>query len=288
MNKEELDTHIQAQFATLPPKLKVAARYALDAPKDVALKSMRLAAASAGLQPGAMLRLARELGFAQYEDFKAVYVHWLANQDADLVHRTRQLRDRSQRQGQEKALFAFVQAELLNLDKTLNADHEPAWLAAQQALSRADQIYVLGVRSLFSVAYYFHYVLATFRRGVTLVAGVGGATADELRRIGAGDVLVCFSAAPYSLVSVQAAQLAVERGASVIAVADSPVSPVVEQAAVTVLAPNTNLAVFPSVVPHMAVAHTLAQLMASRGGDEVLAEVANSEAQLKRFGVYTR
>lgn len=44
---------------------------------------------------------------------------------------------------------------------------------------------------------------------------------------------------------------------------------------------------FPSVVPHMAVAHTLAQLMVSSGGEDTLTEVTNSEAQLQQFGVYT-
>ena len=288
MTKQDIDALIRERFGALPPKLKLAARYVLDSPTEVAVQSMRSIAASAGLLPGAMLRFARELGFRDYEDFKSVYVDWVAGQNAGLMDRTLQLRNRSKRQGAGKSLADFLHTERVNLDKTLSTDNEPSWVEAQRALAKANHIYVLGVRSLFPVAYYFHYVLSTFRPGVTLVAGMGGTGVDELRRIGSRDALVCFTSLPYSVISVQATALAEQRGATLIAVSDSHLSPVAEKATVTILAPNANLAVFPSVVPHMAVAHTLAQLMVSHGGEEVLAEARNSDAQLKQFGVYTR
>lgn len=272
----------------MPPKIKAAARYVLDTPKEVALQSMRSVAGNAGLQPASMLRLARELGFENYEAFKAVYVDWVTSEDASLVNRTIRLRNRSKHEGPEKSLADFLHTELLNLDRTLNSENEPSWIKAQQALARAANIYILGVRSLFSAAYYFHYVLSTFRRGVSLVCCTGGTMADELRRIDKNDVFVCFTSSPYTVMSVQATELAVERGATLIAISDSPLSPVAGRATITILAPNNNLAVFPSVVPHMAVAHTLAQLMVSGGGEDVLSEVSNSDAQLKQFGVYVR
>jgi len=288
MTKEEVEALIEVRFAEMPPKIKLAARYVLDAPKEIALQSMRSAAGNAGLQPASMLRLARDLGFENYETFKSVYIDWLTGQDVGLVSRTVQLRSRSKSEGVGSLLTDFLHTELVNLDRTLSVENEPSWIKAQQALSKAPNIYVLGFRSLFSSAFYFHYVLSSFRSRVTLVHGTGGTVADELRRIDEGDVLVCFTASPYTVMSVQAATFAVERGATLVAVSDSTVSPVAAQAAITILAPNVNLSVFPSVVPHMAVAHTLAQLMVSEGGEEMLADVANSEAQLQKFGIYTR
>jgi len=287
MNKEDLDKLIEARFDGMPPKLQCAARYVLSSPKDIAVQSMRGVATNAGLRPASMLRLARDLGFDNYESFKAVFVDWLTGQDPSLVTRTAQLRVRSASEGTHELLSNFLRAELLNLDRTLNAENEPSWLSAQQALSDARSIYVLGLRSLFSTAFYFHYVLSSLRQGVSLVHGTGGTFADDLRRISKEDVLICFSAAPYSVMSVQAASFAVDHGATLIAVSDSTLSPVASRANITVLAPNVNLSVFPSVVPHMAVAHTLAQLVATAGGEQTLEEVANSEAQLREFGVYT-
>jgi len=288
MNKEELEALIEDRFSAMPPKIKAAARYVLDSPKEIALQSMRSVAGNAGLQPASMLRLARELGFDNYEAFKAVYIDWLTRQDSGLVSRTIQLRNRSRNEGTGKSLADFLHTELVNLDKTLASENQRSWIRAQQALSKATNVYILGVRSLFSAAYYFHYVLSSFRKGVTLVHGTGGTVADELRRIDKNDVFVCFTSSPYTVISVQATTLAIERGATLIAISDSTVSPVASKATITILAPNGNLAVFPSVVPHMAVAHTLAQLMVSSGGEDTLTEVTNSEAQLRQFGVYVR
>lgn len=288
MTKDEIEALIQGRFEEMPPKIKAAARYVLDSPKEIALQSMRSVASDAGLHPASMLRLARELGFDSYESFKSVYVDWVTNQDSGLVGRTIQLRNRSRRNGAGKSLADFLHAELINLDRTLSSENEASWIEAEQALAKAKNVYIIGLRSLFSAAYYFHYVLSTFRKGVNLVHGTGGTVVDELRRIGKNDVLVCFTSSPYTVISMQAATLATERGATLIAVSDSTVSPVASKAAITILAPNSNLGIFPSVVPHMAVAHTLAQMMVSNGGEDVLAEVSNSDAQLKKFGVYIR
>ena len=288
MTKEELEILINTRFAEMPPKIQLAARYVLDSPKEIALQSMRTSASNAGLQPASMLRLARDLGFENYEEFKAVYIDWLTGQDAGIVSRTVQLRSRSRSEGVGRSLTDYLHTELVNLERTLSVENERSWTKAQQALSKAQNIYILGLRSLFSSAFYLHYVLSSFRSRVTLVNGTGGTGADELRRIDKGDVLVCFTASPYTQMSVQAAEFAVERGATLIAISDSTVSPIASKAAITLVAHNVNLSVFPSVVSHLAVAHTLVQLMVSRGGNELLSDVANSEAQLKKFGIYTR
>lgn len=286
MTKEEVEDLIELRFPAMTPKIQAAARYVLDSPKEIALQSMRSVAGNASLLPASMLRLARELGFKNYDSFRAIYVDWLTSQDSSMVRRARQLRSRSTAEGGEKLLGDFLHTELSNLDRTLSWENEPSWIEAQKMLSKAKNIYVLGIRSLFSAAFYFHYVLSSFRGGVTLMSGTGGTFADELRRIERGDVLVCFTASPYTVVSVQATTFAVERGATLIAVSDSTVSPVAAKAAVTILAPNVNLSLFPSVLPQMAIAQTLAQLMIIRGGEEALAEVANSETQLMKFQIY--
>src|SRR5580698_2693971 len=85
VTKTEVEKLISERYQSLPPKLRVAARYVLDAPKEVAIQSMRSVAANAGLQPAAMLRFARELGFDSYESFRALYVSWLSSSEMTFV-----------------------------------------------------------------------------------------------------------------------------------------------------------------------------------------------------------
>lgn len=287
MTKQEIEELITGRFAELTPKIQAAARRVLDNPKDIALRSMRSVAAEAGLQPASMLRLARELGFENYEAFRTVYVDWLSNQDSGLVRRAERLRSRARSGGTSETGSDLLSNELANLEVTLGESNDKAFKLAARALSSAQHVYIVGLRSMYAPAFFLHYVCAAFRSSVTLVSGLGGTFADELRRIGKQDVVIAFSAFPYTAMSVDVVAFARERSATVIAVSDSKVSPVALQASITILAPNGETSLFPSILPATAVAHVLGQIMIIGGGEETLVEVANSEAQLQRFKVYT-
>jgi DNA-binding MurR/RpiR family transcriptional regulator len=286
VTKAEVEKLISERYQSLPPKLKVAARHVLDAPRDIAIQSMRSVAADAKLQPAAMLRLARELGFDSYESFRALYVNWLSSSEMTFVARAKSLRKRRVSDGQEKLFAEMYNTEVVGLDRTLGAANAAAFEAAKKVLVAARRFYVLGLRSLFPAAYYLDYACRLFSDKSVLVTGVGGAIADELRRATAKDVLVVFSFEPYARLTVEAVQYAVERHVKVVAVTDSVVSPIAESASVVLLAPNAGPALVPSILPAMAAAQALANLMVTAGGAATLSEIARSDAQLHRLQAY--
>jgi DNA-binding MurR/RpiR family transcriptional regulator len=286
MTKEALEKLISERYQSLPPKLKIAARYVLDSPQQVAIQSMRSVAANAKLQPAAMLRLARELGFVSYEGFRELYVSWLSAGGATYAARARSLGERRAGRGQEKLLAEIYDMEVRSLDRTLGDTNAAAFKAAIKTLLAARRIYILGLRSLFPAAYYMDYALRLFSDKSVLISGVGGTIADELRRATDKDALLAFSFQRYAQVTVDTVRYAVERGVKVVAVTDSVVSPVAEGASVVVLAPNAGVSLFPSVLPAMAVAHALASLMIAAGGTATLDQIRKSEAQLKRLRTY--
>jgi DNA-binding MurR/RpiR family transcriptional regulator len=286
VTKAEVEKLISERYQSLPPKLKVAARHVLDAPRDIALQSMRSVAADAKLQPAAMLRLARELGFDSYESFRALYVNWLSSSEMTFVARAKSLRKRRVSDGQEKLFAEMYDTEVVGLDRTLGAANAAGFESAKKVLVAARRFYVLGLRSLFPAAYYLDYACRLFSDKSVLVTGVGGAIADELRRATAKDVLVVFSFEPYARLTVEAVQYAVERHVKIVAVTDSVVSPIAESASVVLLAPNAGPALVPSILPAMAAAQALANLMVTAGGAATLGEIARSDAQLHRLQAY--
>jgi DNA-binding MurR/RpiR family transcriptional regulator len=213
-------------------------------------------------------------------------MEWLSNHDSTFVKRAADLRRRFARDGGNKVLSEIFNTEVTNLDQTLGDQSATAFNAARLALGRAQNIYILGLRSLFPATYYLHYVCSMFCGNTTLLNGTGGTLADELRRIDAKDVLIAFSFSPYAVTSVKACDFARERGANIIAITDSPGSPIAVGASVTLLAPNASPSLVPSILPAIAVAQTLAAVMVTDGGEEKLAEISNSETQLRRFSVY--
>ena len=247
---------------------------------------MRTVAGNAGLQPATMLRFARELNFDNYGDFRSVYMDWLSGQNKTFYKRAADLRQRSAATDKTGLLSEIFLAETSNLDETFGPKNAKAFKEAQAILEQAEQIYIFGQRSLFPAAYYLQYACALFTGNTTLLTGIGGTFADELRRIGTNDVLVAFSFHPYALSSISTIEFGRKRGAKVIAITDSPVSPVASGNAVTLLAPTTSPSLFPSVLPALAIAQTFAALMIASGGEERLEEIANSEAQLRHFNIF--
>jgi DNA-binding MurR/RpiR family transcriptional regulator len=287
MTKDQLDKLIAQRFASLPPKLRAAARHVLDSPKEVALQSMRSVAARATLQPATMVRLARELGFDSYEHLRAVYVNWLSSGDTTFATRAKSLRTQQSGRGRQQLLADIYDMEVRSLDQTLGAANTDAFEAAKAILLGARRFYILGLRSLFPAASYLDYACRLFTDNSVLISGLGGTVGDELRRAGNKDALVAFSFAQYAQLTVDTVRYAAEQRLKIIAITDSMVSPVAEHADVVLLAPNAGISLFPSILPAMVVSHALASLMVAAGGTKTHAEIGRSEAQLKRLRAYT-
>jgi DNA-binding MurR/RpiR family transcriptional regulator len=286
MTQEELQKLVSERYPSLPPKLRIAARYVLDAPKEIAIQSMRSVAAHAKVQPVVMLRLARELGFESYDSFRAVYVTWLSSSQSTFVARARSLRKRSVNDGQHKLFADIYDKELMSLDQILGTTNAAAFEAAKRILLSSRRLYVLGLRSLFPAAFYLDYTCRLFSDKSILVSGIGGTATDELRRATDKDALVVFSFEPYARLAIEAVGYAVEKGVKVVAITDSVVSPIAARASAVLLAPNSGPSLCPWILPAMAVAHALASLMVAAGGALALGEIAKSEAQLKSFKAY--
>jgi len=146
MTKSEVEALITERYSSLPPKLKDAARHVLKEPKDVAIKSMRTVAADAKLQPAAMLRFARQLGFGSYEKFRAIYVSWLSSNEMTFVARAKKVRRHRAGTGQEKLFAEIYDTEVGSLEKILSSTNAAAFDSAKTALHSARRFYILGLR----------------------------------------------------------------------------------------------------------------------------------------------
>ena len=283
----DIAQHISRRFETLTPQQRRAARFLLDHPTEVALKSMRELAQAAGVPPVTFVRLARALDFADYNALRAVF------QGEVRQHRTRagfsqKARDLQLRAGgdQTQALVKeLFEAELDNIELTFSQNHPDRLVAAAELMERAQRLFVLGRRSCHPTAAFFHYVHRLFRPNAILVPD-GGQLADCLRDAGPDDVLLVVSVAPYAADTIEAARWAHERGTRLIAITDDRLSPAGRLAEVVLIVGTATPSFFHSIVPMVALAQALLALLVARGGDAALAAIEASEQQLARFQVY--
>jgi DNA-binding MurR/RpiR family transcriptional regulator len=286
MKKVEIDKLIEERFDRLSPQLRKAARYAITHADDIALQSMRTVAAKVGVHPTAMLRFARELGLPNYESFREPYRSWLTERYSSFSTRAQELRRRPHGDLNGDLMSEIAQHEIRNLDATFSQANSERMSAAHTILASANRAYIVGLRSLHPAAFYFHYVCRMFTGKTVLLTGAGGTFADDLRRIRSDDALVAFSYHPYAKDAVRAVDFAHTKGASIISITDSVLSPIASKAGALIVVANSTPSLFPSVIPALAVAQTLVALLVANSGEKTLREIANSEAQLERFDVF--
>jgi DNA-binding MurR/RpiR family transcriptional regulator len=91
---------------------------------------------------------------------------------------------------------------------------------------------------------------------------------------------------PYNRETVETARYVKSRGARVVAITDSELSPLAAVADRSVLIRTETPSFFHTMSPAFAVAECLAAIIAARRGGETLAGLAESERQLAAFNTY--
>jgi DNA-binding MurR/RpiR family transcriptional regulator len=280
------DERLKADFQSLTPQLQEAARWIIDHPADVALLSLRQQARRAGIAPATLTRLAQRFGLHGYNSVRKLYADAVRERPESYRGRAEELLVRRDTEG-DAALVQDIFASLKLHAQTLSSPRAiERFTAAADIIAAADRVFCLGLRSSFSVAYIFHYVRSLFGSSSVLVDGSGGSGIDVLRTVSGADILLAVSVKPYAAHTVEAASFAKARGAGVVALTDSEMSPLAAFADEIILVGTDTPSFFHTMAPACAAAECLAALVAARRGPETLAALDESERQLAAFGTY--
>jgi DNA-binding MurR/RpiR family transcriptional regulator len=288
MDHGPLTEQIIQAFDTMSGQLQAGARYVLERPRDVALLSMREQARQAGVQPATMTRLAKHLGMDGYDEVRERYA--AAVRDGDLGFAGKAgVQVVSQKLKGDKALAADMLKSIgAQIDRLASPEGLDRLLSAARALASARRIYCLGLRSSHSVAWHLHYVLTLVGERSIHLDGIAATGTDALARATSRDVLLVASVLPYTRLTVELAEYAVERGIAVVAVTDSAVAPLAQIAQHTIVVPTDSPSFFHAMSPAFAVAEVLGAVIAGRGGDDALATLRHTDQHLAALNTHLK
>lgn len=288
MERADVLSQLSNTLDTLPPQLQEAARWMLDHPADVALLTTREQARRAGLAPATLTRLAQRLGFEGYDAVRQVFAATLRERPESFRGRAEELIVRRDDQG-EAALAQDLFAALGDHLRSLSEPESIARLTrAAGLLVGARRVFCLGLRSSFPAAYMLDYIHALIGEPSVLVDTAGGRGLDTLREAGPGDVLFLVTVDPYTRLTLQAAEFARARGATIVALTDSPHAPVAALAEALVLVRTETPSFFHAMTPAFAAVECLAALITAARGETALAAIAEGEAQLAAFDTFLK
>ena len=147
--------------------------------------------------------------------------------------------------------------------------------AVVDKLMAAKHIYILGVRSSSFLAGYLHFYLHLIFDNVSLVtSNSAGDILESTLRIGPGDLLVGISFPRYSQSTVKGVRFAHDRGADVVAITDSAMSPLYPMASAALLARSEMISFVDSLVAPFSLLNALI-VAAGHRKDADIAQIFN-------------
>ncbi len=285
-NPEGILTQIADVYSDLSPRLRRAAEYVLDNPNDVGVNSMRQLAERAEITPNTLVRLARALGFENYNEFREPFVETLRTGTTTYPDRARWLQSLAQG-GSHGDLYSQMAAATLE-----NAEQLFAGTDADQVKEVADMIvasrttYVLGVGAAHSLSHMFWYLGRMALDNLVHIPRQGNLPIDDIARIGPEDILLAMTFTPYRADVVAAAKLAKRRGAKIVAITDSRASPLAMMADRAFVAPTRSPHFFPSQLAAFTILETLIAFVIADAGPDVIENIESFHATRYDIGVY--
>ncbi len=248
----------------LPPRLVQVAAFALENPDEMALGTTASISAQASVQPSTLIRFAKRLGYSGFSDLQRVFRQALRSNWPDYRERLVRVARAREAGGPHPLLSGFAESAMVSLERLMAQASEEYIGRAAETLARAQVIYLLGMRRAFPVALYLAYALGKLGIRAVLADHVAGLAPEQLTEAGKRDALIAISFTPYTPITVELTNRLAERGVPVIALTDSPFSPLSPPATVAFEIPEADYAGFRSLAATFCVAMALAVATAAR------------------------
>ncbi len=259
---DQLRAQIIDAHADLPPQLKRIAQFVLDHPQQAALMRLSDMGAELEVQPSAVIRFSKAIGFPGFSSIQRILKADLA-QGLPASYFERLRGEPPPHASKPLARFAdLAQRSLASLPNPGLIDQ------AVQMLCEAETVHVLGLRRSFGPAAYFSYLLASFDAQVNQIEFLGHMNQASLSTLRPGHLLFLISFPTYSPEVLEAKDLAKERGAKTLVLTDSAVSPVAQNADLVLVTDQATDRGFRSAVGSMVTIQALAMAFGEQRADE--------------------
>lgn len=274
------------ELPDLTPEARKAATYVLENPRDVGVSTVREMAQAANVKPNTLVRMARQVGFEGYEDFREPFREAIRNGQADFPVRARWLQEVRKSDALGDLYADMVQQVLANVEETFSGISADQLKAAASAIWNSRNVFTLGVGVNNSNARNFTYLASTGMVQFHAIPKPGSTPSDDLAWADKEDVLIAITCKPYRSEVVEAFKIAREQGLTVIALSDSLASPVIANADHGFIVAVDTPQFFPSSVSTIALLETLLSFVVAVASDEIVERVDTFHARRHKLGLY--
>ena len=281
----DLITKIQSELPGLSKGQKQIARFILEHYDKAAFMTASRLGVTVGVSESTVVRFATELGYDGYPHLQRALQEMIRNK----LTSVQRMEVAGDRMGGRDVLQTVLHADTDMIRVTLDEIDRDAFQGAVDALMGAKRIYILGVRSSSALASFLGFYFNLLFENVTLVhTNSVSEIFEQVLRVGPGDVLFGISFPRYSKRTLSAMKYARDRGARVIALTDSQLSPLARVADHVLLARSDMASFVDSLVAPLSVINALIVAVGMSRRDEIEHTFNKLERIWEEYDVYEK
>ena len=274
MSKSVLHT-IQSRMNSFSKGQKRIAAYILENYDKAAFMTANKLGKTAQVSESTVVRFATELGYDGYPTMQKALQEIIRGKLTSI----QRIQASNDQMTDPDILGTVMQRDMNSIHTAIIQADRAEFNRVVDKLVHAEHIYLLGVRSSSFLAGYLNFYFHLIFKNVTLVQNFSaGEIFEQMLHIGPGDVVVGISFPRYSKMTENAVHFACDRGADVIAITDSQMSPLYQLASASLLVRSDMI----SMVDSMAAPLSLLNALIVAVGRQKKEEISNTYSELEK------
>ncbi len=264
---------------------KLIATYILSNYDKAAYLTASKLGAIVGVSESTVVRFATELGYAGYPEFQ----HSLRKLIRSRLTSFQRIEVTNNLIGDGNVLDKVLLSDAEKIRRTLEEIDHDSFEEAVDKIIAAKNIYIIGVRSSSALAGFLNHCFRMIFDNVKFVQTTSGSEMfEQIMRVGVGDVLIAISFPRYSKRIINAVEYARTQKADVVALTDSPLSPIAAFADQLLIAQSDMASFVDSLVAPLSILNAMVVAISRKKQKELTDRLHILEEVWDRYEVYDK
>lgn len=274
---------IQSKFHNLSKGQKIIAQYIMSNYDKAAFMTAAKLGEKVGVSESTVVRFANAIGFIGYPQLQK-QLQEMVKTKLTTVQRIEMSSDYS---NEESVLKNVLKADIENIRATLDEINYSVFESVVRSMTESKNIYIIGLRSSTALAEFLGFYLNLIMDKVHVVTYTIGDIFEQLFRIGENDLVIGMGFPRYSARTVNALEYCKSRGAKVVAITDSLLSPLAANAEYTLVAKSNMESFVDSIVAPLSVLNALIVAVGIKEKSNLSSSFARLEEIWDKYSIYS-
>lgn len=279
--KDQILSIITEKYNDLSKTNKLIADFILKNYLTASFLSIKELSKKINASPASITRFAKELGLDGYPMLQQKLQEMIKSEITPM----KEIRDSISTMEEERSILESIfNANIESLRVSLTENLFDSFTKAVSAIMESRKIFIIGLRSSHSVAYYLYFMLKQFMDNVYLLNTASWDIYDYLAEADTQDMLIAISYSRYTALTGDVVKYCKKRGIKVVGVTDNISSPIAINSDISLIAKNVSNAF--SFVSAMTVCNAIVIACGSKIKEDSLKKMKQKEAVLLENKIY--